>query len=184
MLRKKSGRRKQSRAAGKKRKPAASKPIKKRIGSTPYSPDYSKLMEEVIGTISDQILNLEIKMAVQQFLINETIDEWQRKDWLSEQEVKSLYERTYQYWKNDMKSQGTPFAELDLSRRPALETYQSNLQQSSKTIPSSQGSPAPVTMNPQREEDAELIKQMKDEMKAMKREFLKQKLEDMRRNFK
>ncbi len=81
MRRNKSKRRKKTQAASKKRKPVYSKRNIKRAGGDPgaAAPDYSRMMEKVIGTIEDQIMNVEIKLAVQQYLINETIDEWQQK---------------------------------------------------------------------------------------------------------
>ncbi|CAM3993682.1 hypothetical protein L1N85_04530 [Paenibacillus alkaliterrae] len=184
MLRNHSKRRKPPRAAAKKRKPVAyKKRNKRRFNQDPGSffPAYSKLIESVIGVIGDQILNIEIKLAVQQFLINETIDEWNRKGGFSESEVKSLYERTYQYWKNDLKEQGKPFAELDLMKRPALEAYKSKLEETGMAELAKPAPIKPFVTNPRREEDAELIFQMKEEMKVLKREFLKQKLDMMKR---
>ena len=188
MRRNKSKRRKKTQAVSKKRKPVYSKRNTKLAGGNPGAavPVYSQVMEKVIGTIEDHIMNVEIKLAVQQYLINETIDEWNRKGWLSESEVKSLYERTYQYWKNDLKEQGTPFAELDLMKRPALEIYKSHIKNTSAVEPVNPGppQPQPVVMNPKREEDAELLHQIKEELKEKKREFLKQRLEEIKRTLK
>lgn len=186
MRRNKSKRRKKTQAVSKKRKPVDSKRNIKRAGGNSGTavPVYSRVMEKVIGTIEDQIMNVEIKLAVQQFLINETIDEWQRKGWLNEGEVKSLYERTYQYWKNDLKEQGSPFAELDLMKRPALELYKSHSKDTGTVEPVKPGPPQPVVMNPRREEDAELLHQIKEELKVKKREFLKQRLEEIKRTLK
>jgi hypothetical protein len=39
-------------------------------------------------------------------------------------------------------------------------------------------------MNPKREEDAELLHQIKEELKEKKREFLKQRLEEIKRTLK
>ncbi|KRE32643.1 hypothetical protein [Paenibacillus sp. Soil522] len=181
MRRNKSKRRNKTKATSKKRKPVYSKRNIKRTGGDPGT---AAPMEKVIGTIEDQIMNVEIKLAVQQYLINETIDEWQRKGWLNESEVKSLYERTYQYWKNDLKEQGSPFAELDLMKRPALELYKSHIKNTAAAEPVNPGPPQPHVMNPRREEDAELLHQIKEELKERKREFLKQRLEEIKRTLK
>ena len=131
----------------------------------------TRIVEEVVRILGTQIMELEIKVAVQQFLINETIDAWQHKGWLNDQEVKGLFERTYQYWKNDLKGKGNPFSEIDLATLPALQQYQ-KLQDPKQLS----------EMHADRDDDSDLISQMKEEMKALKRKFLMQKLEEIRQN--
>lgn len=185
MPKKKPKRRKASGASQKKRKPTTLKKqnVSRQVYPNSFFTEYAKIMESVIATLGDQLLNIEVKLAVQQFLINETIDEWSRKGGLSEGEVKSLYERTYQYWKNDLKEQGKPFAELDLLNRPALDTYNSMLKKSGFSDAMKNLS-SPSEINARLEEESEMIGQMKEEMKGIKREFLKQKLEMMKRTLK
>ncbi|MCA0756089.1 hypothetical protein KP806_13615 [Paenibacillus sp. N4] len=185
MPKKRPKRRKASGASPKKRKPGTIKQrnVSRQVYPNSFFTEYAKIMEAVIGNLGDQLMNIEVKLAVQQFLINETIDEWSRKGGFSQSEVKGLYERTYQYWKNDLKEQGKPFAELDLLNRPALEIYNSMLKKSGFSDAMKNLS-SPSEINERLEEESEMIGQMKDEMKGIKREFLRQKLEMMKRTLK
>lgn len=149
-----------------------------------------QLMDETVKELSVQLRNLEIKIAIEQFMMNQTIDHLQRKGILTEQESKSIYSDTFRFWKEDMKGKGDPFRDIDLDTLPVLESYRKKLRNREPILvegiqganPSDRPSESynSVYQSSEKGELTGVIKQMKEEMKGLKKELLKQKVEDLK----
>lgn len=148
--------------------------IKKQVNVWSGYSNNRQLMDETIQEISEQLRYMEIKMAIEQFMVNQTMDQLQRKGILNEQEIKNMYSNTYRFWQEEMKGKGDPFRDIDLDVFPLQESYRMKLREVSR-----EGS-NPSYNSLEKGELTKFITQLKEEMKGLKKEMIRRKIQNLK----
>lgn len=189
-LRKSAKRKKRIVKALKKPKRNNKLPKKKQINQWTVSSKSFQLMDETIRLISEQFRNMEIKIAIEQFMANQLIDQLQKKGFLNEQEIKSIYLNTNRFWKNDLRGEGDPFRDINLDEMPILQYYRKRQQELKLKageglqgrLPPAQESDRnnPVYNSSENRELKKFITHLKEEARGLKKEMIKQKMQDLK----
>jgi uncharacterized coiled-coil protein SlyX len=145
--------------------------------------------EQMASIVDEQLVNLEMKIAIQQFMLNQLIDFLSDVYVMNDQQKKELYANTYQYWKNELQGTGRPFEPFELGGRPVFNQLKKGGAPIHPAMDHQLPPMLPSAPPPQKHaiyadqaEWSTYLGNFKDEIKKLRREMMKMQMEEIKKS--